>query len=73
MAFSDRDLIARLIQCEAEGEGEIGMKAVATIIMNRVNSSTRRICTYFTGRKYKKYNISNRAIRLCNRNNKESI
>ncbi len=62
MAFSDRDLIARLIQCEAEGEGEIGMKAVATIIMNRVNCSTRGICTYFTRWKYKKYNFSNRPI-----------
>ena len=40
MAFSDRELIARLVQCEAGGEGETGMKAVATVIMNRVNSST---------------------------------
>ena len=30
MAFSDRDLIAWLVQCEAGGEGENGMKAVAT-------------------------------------------
>ncbi len=43
MAFSDRELIARLVLCEAGGEGETGMKAVATIIMNRVNSSERRI------------------------------
>ena len=27
MAFSDRELLARLIQCEAGGEGENGMKA----------------------------------------------
>lgn len=39
MAYSDRELIARLIQCEAGGEGENGMKAVATVIMNRVNVS----------------------------------
>ena len=44
MAFSDRELIARLVQCEAGGEGETGMNAVATVIMNRVNSSERRIC-----------------------------
>lgn len=31
-----RDLFARLIKCEAEGEGEAGMKAVATVVMNRV-------------------------------------
>lgn len=39
MAYSDRELIARLVQCEAGGEGENGMKAVATVIMNRVNVS----------------------------------
>lgn len=39
MAFSSRELFARLIKCEAGGEGENGMKAVATVIMNRVNVS----------------------------------
>ena len=29
MAYSDRELLARLIQCEAGGEGDTGMKAVA--------------------------------------------
>ena len=38
MAYSDRELLARLIQCEAGGEGERGMKAVATVVMNRVNA-----------------------------------
>lgn len=37
MSFSDRELLARMILCEAGGEGENGMKAVATVIMNRVN------------------------------------
>ena len=37
MAYSERELIARMIQCEAGGEGDIGMKAVASVIMNRVN------------------------------------
>lgn len=36
MAYSERELLARMIQCEAGGEGEIGMKAVASVIMNRV-------------------------------------
>ena len=31
-----RELFARLIRCEAEGEGEDGMQAVATVVMNRV-------------------------------------
>ena len=32
-----RELFARLIQCEAGGEGQAGMRAVATVIMNRTN------------------------------------
>ncbi|MDD4584135.1 MAG: cell wall hydrolase [Eubacteriales bacterium] len=35
MPFDERELFARLIQCEAGGEGEDGMKAVATVVMNR--------------------------------------
>ena len=37
MSLTDRELFARLIRCEAEGEGEAGMKAVATVVMNRVH------------------------------------
>lgn len=37
MSYSDRELFARVIQCEAGGEGDTGMKAVATVIMNRVH------------------------------------
>jgi len=37
MAYSARELFARIIKCEAGGEGENGMKAVASVIMNRVN------------------------------------
>ena len=40
MSFSDRDLLARIVMCEAGGEGDNGMKAVASVIMNRVNVST---------------------------------
>ena len=36
MAYSERELLARMIQCEAGGEGDNGMKAVGTVIMNRV-------------------------------------
>ena len=39
MAYSDRELLARLIECEAGGEGENGMKAVASVVMNRVRST----------------------------------
>lgn len=34
--MDSRELLARMIKCEAGGEGEDGMKAVATVIMNRV-------------------------------------
>lgn len=37
MAYSDRELLARIVNCEAGGEGDTGMRAVATVIMNRVN------------------------------------
>lgn len=36
MSYTNRELLARLLQCEAEGEGDDGMKAVASVIMNRV-------------------------------------
>ena len=39
VAYSDRELLARIIQCEAGGEGDNGMRAVATVTLNRVNVS----------------------------------
>ena len=36
MAYSDVELLARIVECEAGGEGETGMKAVASVVMNRV-------------------------------------
>ena len=39
MAYSERELIARIVQCEAGGEGDNGMKAVVSVVMNRVYSS----------------------------------
>ncbi len=47
MAYSERELLARIIQCEAGGEGDNGMRAVATVIMNRVNTphgEYQRVC-----------------------------
>ena len=37
MPYTTRELLARLIKCEAGGEGDTGMKAVACVVMNRVN------------------------------------
>ena len=37
--YSDRELLARLIECEAGGEGREGMMAVAGVVMNRVTVS----------------------------------
>jgi len=42
-----RELFARLIKCEAGGEGIAGMRAVATVCMNRVRASYgeyQRVC-----------------------------
>lgn len=39
MGLTDVELLARLIMCEAGGEGETGMRAVASVIMNRVHAS----------------------------------
>ena len=36
--MSDQELLARLIKCEAGGEGDNGMKAVASVVMNRVHA-----------------------------------
>lgn len=36
MPLTNRELFARLIQCEAGGEGDNGMKGVASVVMNRV-------------------------------------
>ncbi len=36
--YTELELLARLIQCEAGGEGENGMKAVASVVMNRVHT-----------------------------------
>ena len=36
IGYSDLELLARLVKCEAGGEGEDGMKAVASVVMNRV-------------------------------------
>ncbi len=32
MAYSERELLARIVQCEAGGEGQQGMMAVATVV-----------------------------------------
>lgn len=37
VAFDTRELFARLIKCEAGGEGIDGMRAVASVIINRAN------------------------------------
>ncbi|WP_315117327.1 cell wall hydrolase [uncultured Clostridium sp.] len=39
MSYDNRELLARIIKCEAGGEGDTGMKAVASVVMNRVNVS----------------------------------
>lgn len=37
MPYSTRELLARLLMCEAGGEGDTGLQAVASVIVNRTN------------------------------------
>lgn len=37
MPMTTRELLARLIKCEAGGEGDDGMRAVSSIVTNRAN------------------------------------
>lgn len=46
--MSDVELLARLIQCEAGGEGDDGMKAVASVVMNRVRTRVGEYGRYNT-------------------------
>ena len=50
MAYSDLEILARIIKCEAGGEGEDGMKAVASVVMNRVNITYGEYSRYKTVR-----------------------
>ena len=46
MPLNTRELFARLIKCEAGGEGDSGMRAVASVVMNRAraeNGEFRRV------------------------------
>ncbi len=49
MSFSTRELLARLIKCEAGGEGLNGMRAVATVVMNRVHVAYGEYLKYGQG------------------------
>ncbi len=46
--MSDIDILARLIQCEAGGEGIQGMQAVASVVMNRVEQTLGEYGRYNT-------------------------
>ena len=51
MAFSDRELLARLIQCEAGGEGDAGMRGVAGVIMPTTSALLHNTSTLAIGLK----------------------
>lgn len=48
IGVSDLELFARLIQCEAGGEGDSGMRAVASVVMNRVRTTVGEYGRYNT-------------------------
>ena len=53
MAYSQLELLARIVQCEAGGEGDNGMRAVACVVMNRVNIDYGE---------YRRYNTVNQVV-----------
>ena len=46
--MTELELFARLIQCEAGGEGDNGMRAVASVVMNRVRTHSGEYGRYNT-------------------------
>ena len=46
--MTELELFARLIQCEAGGEGDNGMRAVASVVMNRVRTRVGEYGRYNT-------------------------
>ncbi len=62
-----QELLARLIQCEASGEGTVGMQAVATVVMNRANAATGRICESRSRWQRPEYHSSERPVHLRQR------
>ena len=50
VAYSDLELLARIIQCEAGGEGDTGMRAVASVVTNRVEITYGEYARYKTVR-----------------------
>lgn len=70
MALSDLEILARLIQCEAGGEGENGMQAVASVIMNRVHITYGEYGRFNTIRRS---GISAKTICMCYGNGKRFL
>lgn len=54
MGMTTRELLARMIKCEAGGEGEDGMRAVASIIVNRAQVSYGEFFRVSQGGDYRK-------------------
>lgn len=48
--MTELELLARIIKCEAGGEGDDGMRAVATVVMNRVRAYEGEYGRYNTPR-----------------------
>ncbi len=74
MAYSDRELLARLIQCEAGGEGDEGMRAVASVVMNRVYAPNGEFARVSNGGNVRAI-IMQKGQFVCTRteNNKQNI
>lgn len=75
MAFSELELLARLIECEAGGEGDNGMKAVASVVMNRVHVTYGEYSRYLTIRDvvFQKYQFTCAMDTVNKKYNKQNL
>ena len=54
MPITTRELLARMIKCEAGGEGEDGMRAIASVIVNRAEVAYGEFFRISQGGNYRK-------------------
>lgn len=75
MAYSDLELLARLIECEAGGEGDNGMRAVASVVMNRVRTDYGEYARYMTIREvvYQQYQFTCAMESVRGKYNKQNV
>ncbi len=73
MPYDTRELFARLIQCEAGGEGITGMMAVATVIMNRADATVGEFARVSQGGNVAEYHTAGKSVYLPERSRRRCV